>query len=675
MATGKDSLLIEALEAFREARSRDHDNLINAAEDFRFYAGEGQWPDELKQQRALANRPLLTINRLPQYLRQIENDARMNPTRIIVNPEDEHADLETAKLLGGLIRNIEAQSQAEIAYIRALSHASIGGLGHFRITTEYASDDAFEQDIRIRPIMSPFAVTWDHGARHPLRIDAQRVWVTDLVTREDFEKRWPDETPSDWENARADAPDWHAGDLVRIAEYWYRKAAKKTLVRTSDGMVFDRAVIRDDIFERMSADGIITGTRVVETTKVCQVLMSGAAVLSDVTEWPGKTFPIIPVLGEEVDIGERTVRYGMVRNARDAQVSYNVFATALTETAASAPKAKWVGTDEQFVGHETEWDSANVSPLARLTYNPDPQAPGPPQRISPDPVPAALVEAVNRAAAEVESTIGIYRANLGAPSNETSGRAIRARQREGDTGTFAYLDNLRRAIEQGGRVIVEILPSVYDTQRVVRVLGEDGTPETARLNWTLPDGNKLHDLSAGKYDVSVTSGPSFGSRREDALEGMMDFIRAVPTSAQLVADLIAKNSNWPGADEFEARFRRQLVAMGAIEPRDESERPAPPPPSPEMVLAQAEMAKAQAAAARAQIEAQTKALEAQNERIKLAIEVAKLEQQGVKIAVEGLAKDADLQLDRARVLVDAAHKDVRVGLDAAKASVPPFYAG
>lgn len=659
----KDDLLRESLEAFQEARDADQHNTREAAHDFKFYAGE-QWPAEIVRDRTASKRPLLTVNQLPKYLRSVTNDARQNPAGIMVRPEDDFADVETAKVLTGLIRNIEAQSMAEIAYIRALEHAVIGGLGHFRVATEYATDDAFEQDIRIRPIMSPFAVTWDHGARHPLRIDAERVWVTDLLTRSVFEARFPKATPSDWESARIEAPDWHQGDLVRIAEYWYRKPTTKTLVQFADGQVADRAQIDDETYARWQAEGYITNERRVETTKICQVLMSGMDVLSEVTEWAGKHFPIIPVLGEEVDIGERQMRFGMVRFARDPQLMYNVHRTALAEAAAMAPKAKWVGTDEQFAGHEAEWDQANVSPTARLTYSPDPQSPGPPQRVSPDLPSQALVTEVGLAAGDLESVIGIYRANLGAPSNETSGRAIRFRQREGDTGTYAYLDNLHRAIEQGGRVIVDILPRIYDTPRVARVLGEDGVGETVRLNWTMPDGRKIHDLASGKYDVAVTAGPAYGTRREEALEGMTEFVRAVPAAAMMVADLIAKNSDWPGSDEFAARFRRQLVAQGVAKPEEGDDPPPPPQPSPEMVLAQAEMTKAQAQVERAQIEAQTKSMEAQNERIKLMIEIAKLEQQGVKIALDGIAKDAKASVDRARVLVDAADKDARINMQA-----------
>ena len=659
----KDDLLRESLEAFQEARDADQHNTREAAHDFKFYAGE-QWPAEIVRDRTASKRPLLTINQLPKYLRSVTNDARQNPAGIMVRPEDDFADVETAKVLTGLIRNIEAQSKAQIAYIRALEHAVIGGLGHFRITTEYAADDAFEQDIRIRPIMSPFAVTWDHGARHPLRIDAERVWVTDLLTRSAFKARFPKATPSDWEAARIEAPDWHQGDLVRIAEYWYRKPTTKSLVLFADGQVADRAQIDDETYARWQAEGYITNERKVETSKICQVLMSGMDVLSDVTEWPGKHFPIIPVLGEEVDIGERQMRFGMVRFARDPQLMYNVHRTALAEAAAMAPKAKWIGTDEQFAGHEPEWDQANVSPTARLTYSPDPQAPGPPQRIAPDLPSQALVTEVGLAAGDLEGVIGIYRANLGAPSNETSGRAIRFRQREGDTGTFAYLDNLHRAIEQGGRVIVDILPRIYDTPRVARVLGEDGVGETVRLNWTLPDGRKIHDLASGKYDVAVTAGPAYGTRREEALEGMTEFVRAVPAAAMMVADLIAKNSDWPGSDEFAARFRRQLVAQGVAKPEEGDDPPPPPQPSPEMVLAQAEMVKAQATAERTALEARTRDMEAQNERIKLMIEVAKLEQQGVKIALDGIAKEQRASVDRAKVLVDAADKDARINMQA-----------
>lgn len=673
-----DDLLRDARELYDDDYAADQEWRDEAEIDLRYMSGgRGQWSDADWQARQSDGRPCLTLNRFPQYVRQIVNDARIRTPNIRVLPSDDKADPDLAKALVGLIRNIEAQSRAEVAYIKALEHAAICGMGHFRIVTEYARDDAWEQDLRIRPVISPFGVVWDAGSRDPVRIDANHCFVLERMTRREFERRFPDAVPESWDAASKLYPRWYDGDFVHVAEYWYKKRVRRLLVLTKDGTSLwadDVEERHPGLLDRMRQDGFIVREREVEARKVCQVLLSGHDVLSDVSEWPGQSIPVIPVLGEEVDIGDSVVRYGLVRHARDPQRLWNLHRSSLAEAIAMAPKAKWLGTTDQIAGLEHFWRDANRSAYPFLPYKPDPQAPGPPQRVTPDLPSQAVLADLALASQDFETTVGIYPASLGEPSNERSGRAVLARQREGDVGTFAYIDNLRRAVEQCGRVLIECIPRIYDTQRAVRVLNEDGTTEFLTLNLHAA-GGRLYDVAAGKYDVVADAGLSYSTRREEARESLMVFMQAMPQQASLISDLFAKYQDWPGAEEIERRFRRQLIAQGVVEPKEGEEPPAPPQQDANVLLAQAEMVKAQAAAERVQIEAQTKAVEAQNERIKLLIEVAKLEQQGVKVAVDGIAKDAELRLDRARVMVDAAHKDARVGLDAANASVPPFYAG
>ena len=219
------------------------------------------------------------------------------------------------------------------------------------------------------------------------------------------------------------------------------------------------------------------------------------------------------------------------------------------------------------------------------------------------------------AADDLKAVTGIHDASLGAPGNETSGRAILMRQREGDVGTFVYIDNLARAIRHAGRILVDLIPHIYDTERTMRILGEDGGETFAVINQAAlgPDGPVvLNDLSAGKYDVEVTTGPSFSTKRIEAAESMMAFVQAVPPAAALIGDLIARNMDWPGAEAIAERLRK------ALPPGIDGDAPGGlqlPPPDP---IAQLAAAQAQAGLAKTAAEIEGKQLDNAKKQLDLA---------------------------------------------------------
>lgn len=622
-------LLAEALELYRDDVAADRDNRDQMTEDLRIYAGE-QWDSADVEARRAAGRPCLTMNQFPQYVRQVVNDARIKPPAIAVRPVDSGADTKTAEIYTGLTRDIEQRSQAESAYIRALEHAVICGIGHFRITTEYARDDAFDLDIAIRSIRSPFAVTWDAGATEQTRADAMHCFVEETLTLREFRRRWPKVDPRSWDDVGSAWFNSDAGvETVRVAEYWWRVPDARTLLLLADGRVVDEADLDAETLDGLMAAGMILRSRDVDSWKVRQCLLSGGAVLEPPSDWPGAYIPIVPVLGEEIDLGDRTLRRGLIRGGRDAQRMLNLHRSALAEAAGLAPKAKWLLTPDQWAGHEARWSRANIANDPVLLYNPDPSAGQPPQRIAPDVPSQALLAEVQMAGQDLQSTIGIYRASLGQESNERSGKAVIARQREGDVGTYHFIDNLSRAIMRGGTILVDLIPRVYDNMRVVRTLGEDGSEEPVQINAPTPDGRRINDLSVGKYDVTVTVAPSYSTRREETRESMMAVSQAYPGLMQIAPDLIVEAMDWPGADKISARLRRALPP-GIAEPKEGDPPPQPQPPSPETMIAQAELIKAQANAQKAMADVELR-------RVELAIEAEKARQQGVRIEDQGNA--------------------------------------
>lgn len=556
-AARHDDVLREARARFERAWGAEREARAEALEDLKFRAGE-QWPDAVLQERRAALRPTLTINRMPQFVRQVTGEIRQNRPAIRVRPVDSGTDPALAATMAGIIRHIEQASDAQAAYVTAAESAAVCGIGHFRIVTDYSSDDGFEQDIRIRRVANPFAIWWDPEAREITREDARWCFVTERIPLADFRARFPKARTHGFEQGShaGGADRWWDGETVRVAEYWVRRPAVRTLALLEGGETVDVT----DMGGAERAALPVVRTRRAETHRVVHYLISGAEVLEGPDEWAGRFIPVVPVVGEEVHVGDRTVRHGIVRFAKDPQRLYNYWRTTAAESVALAPKAPWLVTPRQIEGQAAQWESANRGNPPYLLYNPDPSAP-PPQRVEPAYPPVALFQEAGIAADDMKAVTGIYDAGLGAQGNEVSGRAILMRQREGDTGTYVYVDNLARAIRQAGRILVDLIPRIYDTERTLRILGEDGTEDFAVINRVVagPDGPvTLNDLSAGKYDVEVATGPSFSTRRIEAAESMMAFVQAVPQAGAVIADLIARNMDWPGAEAIAERLRRTL---------------------------------------------------------------------------------------------------------------------
>lgn len=651
---GKNSQMNEILRDAREAFSRCQDandhNRIAALEDIRFAKLSEQWPSEVEAQRNREKRPCLTINKLPAFIRQVVNDSRLNKPSIKVHPVDSGADPETAEIINGLIRNIEYTSNADVAYDTAIESAVTGGFGYFRIGMDYAYDDSFDMDLTIQRISNPFSVYGDPNSTAADSSDWDEAFVVDAVPKRIFKRRYKgvknangspvavDFSAAGWNGV--DDP-WLGEDSVLVAEYWTRREITREIVLLDDGRIFDAKTLEED--PDLAAVNIalesgmakIADRRVTKSHEVRQRILTGADVLED-NLWPGRYIPIVPVYGDEFDVEGKRYFRSLVYNAKDAQRMVNYWRTTSTELVALAPRVPWIGKKGTFKSDAQRWSTANTQSHAFLEFDTEMPLRQP---LDSGIAAGALQEALN-AADDMKSIIGLYDASLGARSNETSGRAIMARQREGDVATFHFIDNLSRAIRHAGRILIDLIPRVYDAPRIVRVLGEDGSQFPAAINQEVPmldpqtgepltdeTGNAItamHDLSAGKYDLTVTAGPSFTSRREEAAMQMTEFIRAFPEAAPIIGGLLARNLDWPGAAEIADR-------LDAINPLNEMMGQGQPglPPEIEMLIEQgqqfiAELEAENAAlkqdralqAQKAQTDAQIRGFEAQTRRMK-----------------------------------------------------------
>lgn len=569
---GDEKLLQHARERFKVASEAEESIRRESLEDLRFRAGE-QWPENIKIERQNSGRPCLTINRIPQFLRQVTNEIRQNRPSIQVNPVDDMADPETAEILQGIMRHIEVTSDADVAYDTAAEHAATFGFGYIRVITDYVDERSFDQEIKIERIRNPFSIYFDPECQKTDYSDARWAFVVQDIERDEFKKLYPKSELSglpDMQSVGDQAPGWITGKSVRIAEYWHIDYADQELAMLDDGSV----VPADQVPEGMQ----VLRTRTVQVPTVYWCKINGLEVLEK-REWPGRWIPIVPVLGDEVIVNGDRQLFGVVRFARDPQRMYNYWATAETEMIALAPKAPFIGAAGQFEGFERQWQSANTRNFPYLEYKPISHAGvaiGAPQRQVYEPPIQAISHARMQANDDLKATTGIYDASLGARSNEQSGRAILARQREGDVANFHFADNLARSIKHLGRIVLDLIPQIYDAPRVMRIIGTEDQERVVQINApTLDKGvERIYDLSVGQYDVTVSVGPSFSTKRQEAVDSMMQLAQAYPPLMQVAGDLMVKNMDWPGAAEIAERLKKLLPPN--LQEGEEKEQQVPP---------------------------------------------------------------------------------------------------
>lgn len=581
------SLVQEARDRLDQAYMFERENRREAAMDMAFVAGY-QWPESIKKERQAAGRPILTINRLPQFIRQVTNDIRQADLAIKVAPVDDKADPKLTKIYNGLLRQIQYQSSAKHVYGTAAEHQVACGIGWFRICTEYVDDEAWDQEIKLKAIRNPLSVYCDPAAVEPDRSDAEWMLITEIIPTATFKKLYPKvsldgvDPPTD---GTGDRLTWLTRDGVRVAEYWVRRKVMKTLGLTDDGKTIDMSKLSPEVAQAGIDQGIITRTRQAESYEVEQYVVSGSAVLAGPYKWAGKWIPIVPVLGSEVPLETAIMRHGLIRFARDPQQLYNYNRTAAAETLSLQPKSPWLVTVKMISKFRGIWDNASKTNTPYLPYEPDDKAPGMgPRREHPPQMPEAFAREAQIADQDMKATTGIYDASLGAKSNETSGIAIRNRESQGDTANYHYGDNLQRSLWHAGRIMIDLIPKIYDSERVIRCIGEDDSEETVRVNFSGigPDGlpTLVNDLSTGRFDVRATIGPSYSTKRMEAADTLIAYLKADPAAMPMIRDLVAKNFDWPGADEMAKRFRNAIPPALLVDPDDPEAPPPPPPPNP-----------------------------------------------------------------------------------------------
>lgn len=579
MAKDED-ILSDAKDLFALCEETESENRIDALDDLRFAKLGEQWPLTIKQQRVKDGRPCLTINRQPAFIRQVVNEARQNRPSIKVHPVDSQADPLIADIYNGLIRNIEQTSKADVAYDTAVDFAVTCGVGYFRIDSGYACDDTFDIDLQIDRIPNPFAVYGDPYSTAADSSDWNDCFVTELLSHAAFEKKYKGADKVNWEDSGYSvlkAP-WVQEKSVLTAEWWHREKVAKTILMLSDGTILDEAVYAKQKDYLDSLGVTVLGERQASSHKVTQKVMTGAEVLEQ-NDWAGKFIPVIPVYGDEVNVEGKRYFRSLIRDAKDPQRMLNYWRTASTELTALAPRVPFIGKKGSFT--DPKWATANSANHAYIEYTGE-EAPAR-QPLAAGQAIGAIQEALN-AQDDMKSILGLYDPSLGAEGQEVSGKAILARQQQGHTSNFHFLDNLSRAIEHAGRILIDLIPTVYTGQRMIRVLGQDGSAQNVQLGQPLTDPKtqlpmpQICDLARGKYDLTVETGPSYGTKREEITERLTELCQAFPAAAPILGDIIVKNMDLPDADKVAARLHAllppQVLAAEGGAPEDPMQHPA-----------------------------------------------------------------------------------------------------
>ena len=555
-------------------------------DDLRFYAGSPdnhwQWPADVLATRGAVQgqtinaRPTLTINKLPQHVHQVTNDMRQNRPGAKVIPVDDNADVQVAEVFNGMIRHIEYISDADVAYDTACENQVAYGEGYIRILTEYCDPNTFDQDIKIGRVRNSFSVYMDPLIQDPTGADAKWCFITEDVTKAEYERMYPNAAPISTLQSLGvgdqSISNWLNEDTVRIADYYYIDYDKRTLHLYPGNQTAFAGSLEDTQFKAVYGKPV--NKRVVDNPKVKYCKINGYEILEE-AEWAGKWIPVIRIVGNEFEVDGRLYVSGLVRNAKDAQRMYNYWVSQEAEMLALAPKAPFIGYGGQFEGYEDKWKTANTNNWPYLEVNPDvTDGQGNmlplPQRAQPPMASSGLLQAKSGAAEDIKSTTGQYNASLGMGSNERSGKAILARQKEGDVGTYHYGDNLARGVRHIARQLVDLIPKIYDTQRIARVIGEDGETKMAKINPEQPEPvkeiidergivvEKIYNPGVGKYDVVATTGPGYATKRQEALEAMAQLLQGNPQLWTVAGDLFVKNMDWPGAQEMSQRFKKTI---------------------------------------------------------------------------------------------------------------------
>ena len=652
----QEDFLDDMREEFRADVDFDRINREQALDDKKFAAGE-QWdPIILRQREGL---PCLVINNIPQFTAQIVGDWREARAAIKVIPSNDE-DADVASVRSDIVRSIEMQSRADRVYDSSFESLVQCGDGAFRVSVEYARDDVFEQDLFIRPIEDALSVVWDRFSVDPTGRDAKRCFVSDKIPKKEFVRKYgnisPDKLQDQSKIADLVNDGWSDDECYQVTEYWRLIERQRLMGLFEGGQTF--ILTDENMDELMEQYGAPVKTRLTWVSYAQMHLCTGFAILSGPYEYQLNRLPVIRMSGRVVNVGGRRIRYGMVRFMKDSVRLKNFFRSIAAEQLGYAPKAKWMATESAVAGREDDIRKAHLNRDPLLIFNDEAVFGQNVQRVDPPGVEQALLNEAQINTQDMKDITGIHDATLGIRSNEVSGRAIQARQRQGNLANLTFHDNANAAIVEGGDVINQLIPQVYDSTRILRTLGEDQVVKFVRVNDPM-DPNAIN-LSTGHYDVAMTVGSSYATRRVEAAQAMMDAIQVWPDLMGIAGDLVAKAQDWPGADKLAERLKKTIPPQFLSEEEQEGTLGVTPEQIQQMQIALQE-----GAAQMAELEQQLK-----DKTIEHQIALYNAETQRIRALSDNMVDDQELQRKGIETILKYSAEVDKIDLQAEKTSTP-----
>jgi hypothetical protein len=624
---GDEKIVSEAKTRFRRAQDWERAARDRFLADTKFCEGDSdnnyQWEDTIRNRRMTDQRPCLTVNKTRQHCLQIVNDARQNKAQIRLIPTGDGATYESAKIFEGITRHIEYISNALEAYDSATWRQVTGGWGYWRVVTDYLDDKSFDQEIYIRRIPDPLSVYLDPDIQEFDGSDARFGFVFKDWTYDEFDAEYPDERDKSGDLPFSDDNGWLAKDHIRVAEYFRKSDKPDELLLLADNSAVPKSALAKDALPDGAKPGAVANvggawlpivkTRPVTRAEIDWFKIAGDRIIER-TIWPGCYIPLVRVIGEETIIEGQLDRKGHTRALKDPQRMYNYQTSAMVEAIALQSKSPYITAVESLEGLETYWENANRENRAYLPYNAltdEGAAIPPPQRQNPPSMPAAYIEAMKVAQTELMMASGQWQAQMGENENAKSGVAINARQRQGDNATYHYIDHLAQAIKFTGKILIDLIPKIYDTPRVIKIMAEDGDQSEVHIDPTASQPSQMvapgpqgpqpitegqaqkvqgdEDLAAniktifnpkvGKYDVEADVGPAYATRRQETFQALTQLMQASPDLMKVAGDLMMRAADFPMADELAERLKRmvppQILGQGpspdAIQIQQEAE--------------------------------------------------------------------------------------------------------
>jgi hypothetical protein len=545
-----ERILSVAIERFKQCLDASDKIRAEALEDVLFINGQ-QWLESIIKDRADDRRPAMTVNRLPAFVNQIVNDMRKNRPAIKIRPTaDQYKD--NASVVDGLVRSIMTNGDAKTALDTASLYQVVNGFGYIRVLTDYCNDESFDQIIKIDRCENPFAVYFPiHLCRQLDYSDAPFCFIRSKMSKEEFYRKYPNVKTDNYELQGTGDPNWISKDYIYVAEYFDVIYDTKKLYLLRDGTTTK---------EKPKNPKDVVRTRDIETHEIKWYLLTQYDILER-RDWVGKYIPVIPVLGQEINENGVKTYISMIRFAKDPQRMFNYMYSSFAESVALAPRAPWVAAEGQIEDFKSDWQTANQKNHAVLVYKPtslDGQTVPPPQRTQPADAGASVLQGMSMAVDNLKAVTGVFDASLGAPGNETSGRAIIARQKEGDNSNYHFMANMQIATHHLGRILVDMIPKIYDTARTVRILGEDMTDKIVELNQESEDQDEIYDMSVGEYEILVDVGPTYETKRVETAQNLINIITALPQVGTITADILMRQLDFPLSDEAADRLKRMI---------------------------------------------------------------------------------------------------------------------